>query len=69
MYDELRAWFETFQADSYTEAVVAALVDCAETLWQADGMIGEPLGSEAHQALGDLQAAISDRESATEGER
>ena len=64
MYDELRAWFETFQADPYTEAVVAALVDCAETLRNADGMIGEPLGTEAHQALKDLETALSDRETA-----
>ena len=62
MHDRLCSWFDTFDSDPFTVAVVGALVDCAETLWQADGMLGEPLGSEATQALADLDEALRDTE-------
>jgi hypothetical protein len=61
-YDRLRAWLETYSSDSYTENVVSALVDCAETLWHADGRLGEPLGSEAKSALELLESALHDEE-------
>lgn len=62
MYDKLRAWFETYKSDPYTETIVGALVDCAETLWQADGRLGEPLGKEAKEALETLDSALDDEE-------
>jgi hypothetical protein len=42
MYDDLRAWFETFQSDEFTVAVVGALVDAAETLRLIESFYGKP---------------------------
>ena len=62
MYDRLRAWFETFDADPYTMGVVGALVDAAETLWQAEPAIGEPMAGEVKEALDSLESALHDEE-------
>ena len=66
MYDKLRQWFETFDADPWTHSVVAALVDVAESAREVfdghqsidDGLTRE--ASEAIAALEDLETALDD---------
>ena len=68
MYDKLRSWFDTLEADPFTVAVVSALVDVAESSSQVfaghqsidDGL--SPEAREAIEALEDLETALSDAE-------
>jgi hypothetical protein len=67
-YDRLLAWFDTFESDAFTVAVVGALVDVAESAAQVfDGhqSIDDGLSQEAREAieaLEDLETALSDAE-------
>ena len=67
-YDKLRIWFDTFEADPFTMAVVGALVDVAESAREVfdghdstdDGLSRE--SREAIEALEDLETALDDVE-------
>lgn len=68
---KLGDWFETFQSDPFTVAIVGALVDCAESL---QGIIDTspfapedmpPHGQKAVEALSELEDALNDVEAAT----
>ena len=71
MYDELRAWFETFQSDEFTVAVVGALVDAAETLRSIEDFYGKPWKDtdnpdwlEARDAVAAVAAALASEQEA-----
>ena len=65
-YDRLREWFDTFESDPFTVAVVGALVDVAESAREVfdghqsidDGL--DPSAREAIEALEDLETALDD---------
>lgn len=72
MYDKLRNWYETFQADAYTLSVVGALVDIAESADlvldghdpDEDGITQE--ARDCLVALADLETALDDADAAQE---
>lgn len=65
-HDKLRTWFDTFDADPLTVAVVGALVDVAESaaeVFAGHQSTDDGLGRsarEAIQALEDLESALDD---------
>lgn len=66
MYEALRAWFDTFDSDPYTVAVVGALVDVAESaaiLMDGHDSTDDGLSRDAREALEaleDLEEALGD---------
>jgi hypothetical protein len=65
-HDKLRTWFDTFESDPFTVAVVGALVDVAESASEVfaghqscdDGL--SQSAREAIEALEDLETALDD---------
>ena len=68
MHEKLRAWFDTFDGDPFTQAVVGALVDVAESaaiVFDGHQSIDDGLSQEAREAitaLEDLESALNDAE-------
>lgn len=65
-YDKLREWFDTFEGDPFTVAVVGALVDVAESarsVFDGHQSIDDGLSQDAREAieaLEDLDTALDD---------
>lgn len=74
-YDKLREWFDTYDGDPFTVAVVGALVDVAEsarTLMADHQSCDDDLSQDAREAceaLEDLETALDDAESDDAGEQ
>jgi hypothetical protein len=68
MHDRLRSWFDTFDGDPFTVAVVGALVDVAESaseIFAGHQSVDDGLSQsarEAIEALEDLETALDDAE-------
>lgn len=65
-YDKLREWFDTYEGDPFTVAVVGALVDVAEstrTVFRGHQSCEDGLSHDAREAceaLEDLETALDD---------
>lgn len=65
-FDKLREWFDTYDGDAFTVAVVGALVDVAESariVFDGHQSCDEGLSQDAReacQALEDLETALDD---------